>query len=45
MTNLEICEACPFLVFNRACQLCACPVDVTTSQAGQSCPEGKWSNA
>lgn len=42
-SRLDICNSCEFLVDNKECGKCGCPVAEKASWASEQCPIEKWS--
>ena len=41
-SRLDICNSCEFLINNKECGKCGCPVAEKASWASEACPIGKW---
>ena len=41
-SRLDICNSCEFLIDNKECGKCGCPVAEKASWASEACPIGKW---
>jgi|TARA_B100001094_G_C17821393_1_gene618691 hypothetical protein len=41
-SRIDICNSCEFLLNNKECGKCGCPVAEKASWASEQCPIGKW---